>query len=198
MTMEERINRLEEQVARYRRLLGVAGLVGFIIIASAAVAVSLRPTSVEAQAGASLQEEVRTRRLIIVDEKGTSRATMDATKGKPGLCLRDGSGRAYAELSLFKEGPGLRLYGEKGRVNAELGNSRLTLSDENGRQRAELGKGGLCLRDENGTPRATLDTMSRLFLRDENEVPRAILGISKSGSGLWLKDQNGKVIWVAP
>ena len=123
MTMEERIDRLEEEVVRYRRLLGVAGLAGFIIIACAVVSVSLRPTPVEAQtgltadkAGAPPPEEIRTPRSIIVDKDGRERAMLTALKEGPGLWLLDENASPRAMLATTREGPMLVLSDEKGKA----------------------------------------------------------------------------------
>jgi len=75
---------------------------------------------------------------------------------------------------------------------------RIILEDDNGKPRLVLGAkegAGLALTDENGKPRAMLFMTKdgvRLSLSDENNQERAALAVTKDGPGLALYDQNGK------
>ena len=197
MTTEERIKRLEEEAARYRaryrRLLGVAGFVGFIIIACAVVALSFRPTPVEAQAGPRLVvgeaplQEVRTPQLVIVDKDGRERAILTALTEAPGLWLLDEKGKARATLVAPEKG------------------AMLLLNDENASPRAMLAtKEGamLGLFDEKGTKRATLAALEKgpeLVLYDEKGTGRAGLTANKDvGPVLVVFDEKGRSVWKAP
>lgn len=100
--------------------------------------------------------EVRTRRLVIVDEKGDIRATL-GDPGKPnfGLRLFDYEGKVRTELSVNRMGPQLCLYDDGGRLRLRINTitsqvSTISLYDREGIVRAvlsadDLGKANLKL-----------------------------------------------------
>lgn len=132
-------------------------------------------------------KEVRVRRLVLVDEKGRTRATFGAEEDAPALVLLDEKGTTRVRLVVLRNG------------------SKLDLCDGNGNVRAVLGadKDGpmLGLSDEKGKPRAVLIVASNgpaLGLLDKDGRSRARLGMGTDGPTLILYDKNRKVKWHAP
>lgn len=83
--MEERLNRLEGENWRLRRILSLAG----VVFASVVV--------IGASVGAGTSEVLKARKFVLEDEKGNIRATLGLDKNNEAfLALFDQSGKARA------------------------------------------------------------------------------------------------------
>jgi hypothetical protein len=157
MTTEERLERLERDLAGERRrnrwLLTGAGLclvAGLVWIVGTSKAT--------AQAAKIVQDEIRARKFVLEDENGKTRAGLVAGIDGPALALFDENGKMRIGMAAFEFGPGLSLSDENGKmrilVAALKGMATMNLADENGKPRAKLSvpKEGpdLKLIDENG------------------------------------------------
>jgi hypothetical protein len=151
--------------------------------------------------------------LMLVDRKGTARATLALVAGVPSLSFTDEKNRARIMLGVREAEPFLNFTDSDGmptvglRVQAE-GSSGLALYAR-GQQRAGIGVGSdgsttFALYGDSETPRAefglTLDShdpMLRLY--DENNTLRAVLGTAAGGRwGLVIFDENGNVLGQVP
>jgi len=147
MTIDERVKKMEGQLARLRwfnRCLIVC------IVLSLVVGVPILVAWSELKA-------ICSKRFILMDESGKSRALLGVQNYGPRLSMSDENGKLSVALTVFKNGP------------------ELSLSDENGRPRAILCVGkdgpGLSLYGEYLEPRAILSVGKDgpgLRLLDEN------------------------------
>ncbi len=134
MTTEERLENLEREVGRAKRrsrwLLAALGL------GLAALAL------VWALAGGAPGAEVRARRLVLEDDEGRERATLEMGAYGPRLRLLDAAGQDRARLAVIADDSGLSLADENGKFCALLRVSKegraLGLADENGKPRVVL------------------------------------------------------------
>ena len=93
---------------------------------------SLRPAPVQGKA--AVQEEVRAKKFVLVNEKGARIGTFGAFNGQPGLVLHDQDKKVRAVLALDRNGdPGLALFDENGNPRAQVimqqGEPKLMLFD---------------------------------------------------------------------
>ncbi len=118
---------------------------------------SLEPVLV--QGNAAVQEEVRARRFVLVNEKGISMGVFDTFGGQPCLMLHGENKKVRAIFGLDKDAqPGVALFDKNGKIRAQFdieGNEpRVVLFDENGKIRARFGtegnEPGLVLLDKDG------------------------------------------------
>ena len=157
MTIEERLKMMEKElkiVKRQKNLFWV-GAVAFFF-----VAIIMNPPINIASQG-NLLDEIRARRIVLVDKSGMERAVLalDADKGMVGLVMRDKHGGASAVLGTS----GLNLRDESGKPRAVLafaedkGEPGLSLFSKTGKARVLLlvDKDGpaLSLRDDKGNQR---------------------------------------------
>ena len=63
---------------------------------------------------AQLTEEIRVKRLVLVDEAGKVRAALGVDDAGPGLFLFDEAGKQRADLAVIDAGPGLLLFDDGG------------------------------------------------------------------------------------
>jgi len=188
MTIEKRLENMERELGRQKRR--NRWLLGAILLAVGGLIVpGVFETTVSGarpQTGGTAKE-IRSRSIIIEDEKGMVRAMLVATKDGPVLSLSDEKGKDRTWLAVSKDGLGLVLFGENGKLRAGL------TAQKNGP--------GLVLLDENGKSRAVLTVIDAkgpsLLLYDENENLRVGLAVTKDGPGLRLFDEKSKVIWSA-
>lgn len=156
MTTEERLERLECELARSKRRFRWLIIGAGLCLVSAAVLYAYRSRSDASGVGKEL------------------RATS--------FVLEDLSGKPRASLGMDEDGLELRLRYENGKIGAALclheEKMVLSLSDTNGIPRAVLGVTQnmplLCLYDEKQEPRATLAVLAdgpHLVLRDEKGKP---------------------------
>jgi len=185
--VQQRVARLERERRAWR--IGVGAVVAGLFLAGATASPGV--------------DEVRARRIVVVDAQGTERAFLGlGLDGSPELALRDAQGKERAFLTL---GTG--------------GSPWLALRDARGKGQAILsvlpGEGpGLALRDAQGKERIALDVLRdrnpRLALLHAQGKDRAILGAAelegirtgvaerRPESSLVLFDANGTVLWRAP
>lgn len=223
MTAEERLEVLEQEMARLKR----RGKWSWAILCLAMGVFAL----VWYLKSSQVPKEVRANAFIAVDQNGKMRAYLGMSKdGNVGLLLHDEyllpravlhadkdetwldlyeAGRPRVILGALKDGPALRLADENGKIRAGLAEIEnwqgLSLSDENGKWRLSLDVGEqgpmLTLADENGRGHAQLGAFKggpSLQLADENSKPRVHLVTDKDGPRLHLCNENGKLIWATP
>ncbi|MFH1023792.1 MAG: hypothetical protein V1809_10450 [Planctomycetota bacterium] len=191
MTMEQRLENMERQLARMRRFncwLLVA--VGMVVGGWLALGVGdLRPSTAQAAEGdGKVEKVIRANKFVVEDENGKDRVMLGVIKGGPRLCLLDENSEPRAMLFINKVGSGLTLSDENDkervRIIAIKDGSELLLVDENGKIRSALvafkDRSALSLRDENGKTRAILNVgkdILSLGLLDEKGMPRASLNV---------------------
>ena len=151
MTSEERIEKIERQLAHMRWF--NRALIACIVLSLGLwfIPKTFGPATAWAR---TLQASS----FVLVDENGKPRASLSVLEGGPALVLNDENGKLSALLEVIKEGPRLLMHDENGKSRVLLLLARegagLSLSDENGMTRAGLlmGKNGpkLVLYDENG------------------------------------------------
>lgn len=220
MTIQERLEKLERELARTRRrdrLLFVGLVLTAVLLACGkspspgAVPQGVMEKRVAALEAAvkemgdrldaiEKQKMMRAESFAVVDGKGKIRALLDVT----GLALYDENDEIRVFLNATKTGSGLSLHDENAKVrvmlDADKDGTRLLLSDENEKVRTMLvvDKDGpsLALSDENGKGRILLNATKDgpgLALSDENEKVRVSLNATKDGPGMSLHDENEKV-----
>ncbi len=194
--LEARLADLERDVQHFRRrsrrdrwiVGGMAGVVAMLVIGG-----SGEP--------ANVLDEVRTKRLVVIDDKGKSRAILTlVSNGSPVLGLWDDKNKSRMSLTLGPDGsPALALRDDNGTDRAGLtvlpsGNPALSLSDDNGNTRVFLSL-------SDGSP--------RLRLADGNGQGRVGIGAIETTSPdgtktkfpestIMLFGPDEKVIWKAP
>lgn len=155
MTTDERIEKVESQLARMRWCNRC--LIGCIVLSVGVwfIMKTLAPETAWAQSGA---KAIQATRFIVEDENGKPRA----------------------ELSMGKQGPQLAMWNENGKPRIYLGvndlGKWLSLWDENGTHRGSLAVRqdgpAVTLNDENGKPRARVRVLKdgpQFLLTDEND-----------------------------
>jgi hypothetical protein len=163
--LEARVKRLERENRRMRR-----GAILALVLAGGVVLMG------QAQ-GPRVSDEVRTRRLSVVDETGQVRASIFMGTGVlagPELQLADETGQVRAALGVPKAGPVFSLIEESGRVSISVlkDGPCLGLSDEAGFS-AVLGAAALV-------------------------TPKTGTTIKRSAASLVMFDSEKNAIWTAP
>ena len=213
MTVEERIENLERELARAKHrnrrltLVGI-GLVGGIC--AVAWAVTGAESKAQTQPAGGAERVIRAHSFVVEDENGKTRGGLGGFKDGPALSLFGENGKPCAALAVNEKGSLVSLSDENGKPRAWLGAGKdgwgLYLWDENGKPRAGLhagkdGSAALSLSDENGKLRALLSVLKDgpgLDLLDENGEPRASLRAGENGPEVYLWDEKGRRIWHAP
>jgi len=159
MTIEERLENLEKELADAKRSNRWLHTVVGLVIVGLGLAWLLTKATVSATA-ATISKEIRANSFIVVDANGKERAVLRMDENGPRLDLADEKGNLRAELSLDKNAPGLGLYGENGENRASLAvtknGSGLALLNEKGKIRVGMAMNALTakpmmtLKDENG------------------------------------------------
>jgi hypothetical protein len=126
MTTEERLEKLEMELARAKRR---NRLLLATVVITAAVAMT---------AGIDRRENiVSANGFALVDESGKVRAVLGVDKDGPKLVLSDENDTARVTLGVNKDGPVLGLSDKNGKSRAALGvgerGPALALADENGK-----------------------------------------------------------------
>lgn len=193
MTNEERLEKLERELARVKRdnrRMIIVGM-GIVLGVLALWVVFGSPVSVaRAQEEGADKTVIRAHEFVLVEEQGETRAI----------------------LGLSEFGPTLEMYNEQGEPRVTLDSSefrtRLALYDKWGERGAVLyagiGESGLEMFGySKDVPCAKLSVLgiseySGLILADEQEEIRAFLVASKYATGLSLYDDQGKETWRTP
>lgn len=112
MTTDERIEKMEGQLARMRWFNRC--LIACIVLSFGAwfILKSFGPETVWAQPGV---KEIRATCFILLDENGKGRAVLSVLNDVPGLWLYDENGKVRASMAVGKAGPDLRLFDENGK-----------------------------------------------------------------------------------
>ena len=154
MTIEDRLEMVEMElkVVKRKKNISWVGAVAFFF-----VAIIMNPQNIASQG--DFLDEIRARRIVLVDKSGLERAvlSLDEDKGMVGLVMRDKHGGASAVLGTS----GLNLRDESGKLRAVLGllmgEPGLSLFSQSGKARALLlvDKDGpaFSLRDDKGNQR---------------------------------------------
>ena len=141
------------------------------------------------QEKAAVQEEVRAKKFVLVNEKGTPVGTFGTFEGQPGLLLHDQNKKLRAVFALEEDGrPMLALVDETGKFRAQFAiagdEPQIVLWDKNKKRRA------LFALDKDGQPIfALLDRSGQL---------RAQFDIEGNEPRLVLLDGKGKTTFQAP
>jgi hypothetical protein len=187
MTTEERMEKMEAQLARTRRL--VHCLMACIVLALGAWLI-LKNFGPETALARSRGEVLTANSFVLEDENGNKRAVLGYLKGEgTALSLLDDDGMTRVTLSMSGNEQGA-----------------LTFFDKDGEHRAVLQEDkedgpSLGLWDEDGKRRATLGfymKMPSLMMRDESQRGGALLTVLRDKSSLSLRDKDGKVTWSTP
>ena len=163
----------------------VSGLLG-----GAASNLLLRATPALAQ-GPEVEDEVRAQRLVLMGAQGQEKAILEVNENdEPGLVMFDEAGNKRVSLQLNEGDPDLMLYDAgitpRASFNLSLGQPVLALYDEEAEPRAILaamgGDPGLQLYDDAGQSRIQMGSA-------DSEYPI---------STITLCGENGDVLWQAP
>lgn len=179
--LQHRMARLERTNRRMRTL----GLLAAISLAGAA--------ALGAAARTEPVEEIRTKRVVVVDDRNAPRATLGLTAhGVAGLRLYDEQQRELVGLEVLPGSvPSLTFFGPDGRTAAWLiawpdVTTGLAFGDEHGNAVAlvtERDRMRLTMSDPNGVTRseltAGLDELPALFLTSADGLPRAELSLNE-------------------
>ena len=203
-TLTQRLDRLERENRRWKRAASACSLVLALTLLSGAA-----PTT--------MPEEIKARRLVLVDQRGVTRAILGTDfdhfehLSQVALKLFDSKGKQRLHLFVHNDGPkdlhsgwpkaGLSLLTEAEKEAASLNiktdnSTDLLLRDGKSIGRAWIrltqdGKPSVLLFDENDRLRAA---MGHVVL----ETPRVEAVTTRPASSLVLFDKDGKVIWTAP
>ena len=114
MTTEERLEILEQELARAKRrnywFLAVLGL------AVGLFALGWYFAGTTGRAAEGVVEEVRANKFTLLDENGKECAILTMLEGAPGLRLYDENGKPRAGQGVFKGWPGLILHDDNGKL----------------------------------------------------------------------------------
>jgi len=198
MTTEERIEKLERQ-NRWMKTAWAAlviGLSSFLFMCAGQGRQALPEQKVE--------EEMRAKRFVVVDENGETRVVLAATDDRSFLSLSDNKGRERLSLCVTGDGTGLYFNDKAGTNMINLSESggvpALFFGDEYGRERVGLGvtkKGpSLQLRDAGGKIRVgttvSKGDVSGFAFSDNEGKGRVFLGVEESIPRLTFFDKAGK------
>ncbi|MFZ5861907.1 MAG: hypothetical protein ACOYXR_03545 [Nitrospirota bacterium] len=192
--MTERLERLERDARRFKILsvIALSGVVGVMALGAA------RPSAPP--------DEIRTRRLVVVDDHDAPRATLGLTRhGVAGLRLYDDQQQELISLEVLPGAvPSLTFFGPDGRTAAWLiawpdVTTGLAFGDESGNAVAlvtERDRMRLTLSDANGISRSEViagtNELPGLVLADAEGMPRAELSLNEDHDPqLLLGDQDG-------
>lgn len=196
--VEARLTRLEGELARARRearLWRRGGAAGLALCAALVLSGQAAP-----------DEQVTSRRFVLADGAGNTRAALQLVAGEPHLTFYDVAAKARLDLSTSDQGATrVALQDAAGQARAALaitpqGAPTFTLADEQGKPRQVLtlqgGKeGALLLQDEKGTPLASLGAakgLPTLALRDKKNVIRVLLALENEFGSLRFYDEKGE------
>lgn len=169
-------------------------------------------------------DELRAKRVTVVDDKGNIRAMLSVTDGGSQLLMSDNKNHTRVKLYTDAEGSAtMALCDEKNQPRVLLfvsddGTPQLALSDEKGKGRARLhlaadGSPNMSVDDSKGKGRAMLylaaDGSPTLSMHDERGAARAVLGVAETvapdgtrttspESALTTFGPDGKVKWKTP
>lgn len=179
--LQHRMTRLE-RTNRRMRTVGLLAAIGLAGVAALGAATRTEPV-----------DEIRTKRVVVVDDQNVPRATLGLTAhGVAGLRLYDEQQRELVGLEVLPGSvPSLTFFGPDGHTAAWLiawpdVTTGLAFGDERGNAVAlvtERDRMRLTMSDSNGITRseltAGLDELPGLLLTDANGLPRAELSLNE-------------------
>jgi len=120
VTTEERLKKLEKELAEGRRLTGwMLGALGLSLGAWVAIG-AFKPGTARAQPARAALKEVRANRFIVMNDKGEATAMLFASDDTVGLSITSQKDKIRALFGIGKDGCGVYLYDEKGEARARL------------------------------------------------------------------------------
>lgn len=151
-------------------------------------------------------EQVTSKRFVLADGAGNTRAALQLVAGEPHLTFYDVAAKARLDLSTSDQGATrVALQDAGGRARAALtvgpdGVPAVTLQDEQGRPRVTLAlqagkEPAVLLQDEKGTSLVALGAAKNIptvTLRDPKNVIRALLAMDDKVPSLRLYDEKGE------
>ncbi len=187
--LKARVEKLERENRRLKR----GGL--FILSVVGAVVLMGQATRL------TVLDEIRTRKLVVLDEAGAERAALGMDKDGPKLAMVDAAGKKGVVLGTRKNGAGgLVLFDARGNSRAALAaeGPGLVLYDEAEKTRVSLVASAdgptLALFDKAGVLRTALGMdkdFPTLILLDEAQKVRVTLATRTNGPELRLADARG-------
>lgn len=188
MTIEERLERLEKQLRRTKRILRLlSGMITCFGIV--AIAWTVGQAKAADQKFASTPNEVHASKFILKDGKGYERAVLAVNEMGAALEILDENDTPRAHLMVIREGPVLSLRDERGRPRVQLAVSSKSFP------------AGVSLYNEKGISLAQLfltrSGKPALTLFDENAKPRIMVGMEAVGPLMAVLDAKGGVTWSA-
>lgn len=196
--VEARFQRLERELACTRREARVWRRLGAGGLALAGVLVLTGQGAPD--------EQVTSKRFVLADGAGNTRAALQLVAGEPHLTFYDVAAKARLDLSTSDQGATrVALQDAGGRARAALtvapdGVPAVTLQDEQGRPRVTLAlqagkEPAVLLQDEKGTSLLALGaakSIPTVTLRDPKNVIRALLAMDDKVPSLRLYDEKGE------
>jgi len=170
MGIEERVEKLERSVRRWRTLV--------VIMMLAFVGLNLLGNV----SGDEYHEVIRCKGLKIEDGSGNVRGIFQVTNEGVGVFLHDASGRLRVKFGMLESGPGLAYYDTKGKNRAAFG------MFENGP--------GIALNDTKGKTRAKFELFEmkpKLSFYDSRGTRRIGMAVAERGQGISMYDYRGNV-----
>lgn len=185
MTIEQRLEQLEKELARTKRL--VRWIPGITVLVCLLVAGLFEPVATRLFAQQNQRPgAVKATAFILVDDDGNIKAQLGMNPGGPALTLNDSNGEVRAMLGVSDAARGLVVTDSNG-MHAWLG-----VSDESR---------GLAVTDSKGIIRASIhisDDGPSISLNDINGAPRALFLGTDADAILALFDSKGQATWQAP
>jgi hypothetical protein len=136
--ISSRLQKLERQCRRTRLIaVAICGLMGAgAIMAQQPPGIQLNPPRSRQELGTpvsgQVEEQVRARQFILMDENGKERASLVADRaGSVFLVLFDQNEKSRANLSVSPDGPSLVFYDPDGKARTILGSTTLVASHVN-------------------------------------------------------------------
>ena len=108
MTIEERLDKLEQKLARAQFINRLLAVLGIGVLLMMWLFASGTPTAQE-----KVLDEVKVQQFIVVHDNGNNRAILAATELGPGLALADKNGTLRAGLTVSDDGPILSLFDQE-------------------------------------------------------------------------------------
>jgi len=133
MTIDQRLAKLE----RENQIINGAGAVLLLALGACLLLGGRQDTP-------KVVEDVRAKRIVIVDDEGKARITLSSSSEQPSLSLFDKDGKARMRLSLGQGMPDIRLFDKSGKKGAgiavtDLAGPQIYFADRAGKSRAVMG-----------------------------------------------------------
>jgi hypothetical protein len=201
MTTEERFEKLERELACAKRRNRVQLITMICVVISFLGGLYVAGTAI---GQGSVQEEVRAKNFILLDENGKVRGMLDAMENIPTLRLWDENDTLRISLGVSEDEAYLDIYDENGEIGTELNVSEglpgLGMWDEDGQLRTLLNVtesgANFDLNYENGDTGVELyvdEDAPSLGMYDSDGELRTMLDVLEDVPTLRLWDENGTI-----